>query len=156
MQRLGALFCRRVNLVSENIVCVGPGDGEIQTGRQLACFRLAQPWGQHRNWRVIRVEFPSRHHVAPQRFHHWRKQPAGSTDPFRQGGAIYTSIDLRGMLSLALRRSSKLLCTPCALGPPSLLASFCKRTAPPFDVTRFSALPKRLIFLTVQPRSTLV
>jgi hypothetical protein len=123
MQRLGALFCRRVNLVSENIVCVGPGDGEIQTGRQLACFRLAQPWGQHRNWRVIRVEFPSRHHVAPQRFHHWRKQPAGSTDPFRQGGAIYTSIDLRGMLSLALRRSSKLLCTLYALGPPSLLVA---------------------------------
>jgi hypothetical protein len=36
MQLLGALrFCRRVNLVSENVVCLSPGDGEIQAGQQL-------------------------------------------------------------------------------------------------------------------------
>ena len=33
---LGALrFWRRINLVGENVICVSPGDGEIQTGQQL-------------------------------------------------------------------------------------------------------------------------
>jgi hypothetical protein len=36
MQLLGALrFCRRVNLVGENVVCLSPGDGEIQAVQQL-------------------------------------------------------------------------------------------------------------------------
>ena len=37
MQLLGALrFCRRINLVSKNVVCLSPGDGEIQPGQQLS------------------------------------------------------------------------------------------------------------------------
>jgi hypothetical protein len=48
MQLLGALrFCRRVDLVSENVVCVGPGDGEIQAGQQL-CQRFTFSALQHR------------------------------------------------------------------------------------------------------------
>jgi hypothetical protein len=37
IQLLGALrFCRRINFVSENVVCLSPGDGEIQPGQQLS------------------------------------------------------------------------------------------------------------------------
>jgi len=35
MQGLGAFrVCGRVNFVSENVVCLSPGDGEIQPGEQ--------------------------------------------------------------------------------------------------------------------------
>jgi hypothetical protein len=48
MQLLGALrFCRRVNLVGENVVGVSPGDGEIQAGQQL-CQRFTFSAFQHR------------------------------------------------------------------------------------------------------------
>ncbi len=37
MQLLGARrFCRRVDLVGENVVSMSPGDGEIQAGQQLS------------------------------------------------------------------------------------------------------------------------
>jgi len=48
MQLLGALrFCRRVNLVGENVVGVSPGDSEIQAGQQL-CQRFTFSAFQHR------------------------------------------------------------------------------------------------------------
>jgi hypothetical protein len=47
MQLLGALrFCRRVYLVSENVVGLSPGDGEIQAGQQL-CQRFTFSAFQH-------------------------------------------------------------------------------------------------------------
>jgi hypothetical protein len=48
MQLLGARrFCRRVNLVGENVVGVSPGDSEIQAGQQL-CQRFTFSAFQHR------------------------------------------------------------------------------------------------------------
>ena len=44
---LGALrSSRRVNLVGENVICVSPGDGEIQAGQQL-CQRFTCAAFQH-------------------------------------------------------------------------------------------------------------